>query len=178
MTAAARARRPRQRARPGRDRPGTGHQPRRGPPAIRPAIPGRRQQMALRLLTQTENGATSSRHARPEQTPDGATSSRHPGANRSRPSQLSLLIRRRSAGNLHTPVGALDRPSSAVSAAEHRPRWCRMRSLARRALTLRVGRRDSWMSSLDRGPEVSDAVRVPRSHRRGPARAARCRDSR
>jgi len=31
--------------------------------------------------------------------------------------------------------------------------------LARRALTFSAGRRGSWTSSLDRGPEVSDAVR-------------------
>ena len=63
-----------------RDRPRTSHQPRRGPPAIRPPVPGRRRQVALRLLTRPESGATSSRHPGPESEPAGATSSRHGGA--------------------------------------------------------------------------------------------------
>jgi len=53
---------------------------RRGPPAIRPPIPGRRRQVALRLLTQPESGATSNRHPSPESAPAGARSSRHGGA--------------------------------------------------------------------------------------------------
>src|SRR5487761_1173088 len=56
MAAAARARRPRQRPQLGRDRQSTGHQPHRGPPAVRPPVPGRRRQVALRLLTRQKAG--------------------------------------------------------------------------------------------------------------------------
>ena len=61
--------------------------PAESPPAVRPAIPRRRRQMALRLLTQPESEATSSRHPDPESVPDGAGSSRHGGARWNRPNQ-------------------------------------------------------------------------------------------
>jgi hypothetical protein len=47
---------------------------------------------------------------------------RRRAAGREVPISAGSPIRRRSAGKLHTPVGALDRPSSAVSTAERRPR--------------------------------------------------------
>ena len=90
--------------------------------------------------------------SRPATDHNVAEPNEHPSSTRPMP------IRRRSAGKLHTAVGALSTPSSAVCRRASATRAPQAVACAARA-DFSVGRRDWWMSSLDRGPEVSDGVR-------------------
>jgi hypothetical protein len=148
--------------------------PNRSPPAVRPAIPRRRRQMALRLLTQPESGTISSRHLDPESVPDGANASRHGGPNETvlttTGRSVVAAIRSATRTGLHVPSRRRCPESPAQAGAQARV----VRPPPRQVLLWRCGPRSIRRSrDVTVGCQPGGASRRVRGRPRSPGSPAR-----